>query len=251
MKITITSNVEDVIKRLDDVGRKQIPFAAARALTATARLIVDVEQKVMDSVFVRPTSYTLNSLFVQPATKAKLEAVIRPKDAAAGGRSASAWLAPEVTGGPRREKGFERALRSAGILPAGMYVVPGAGAQLDAYGNWRRAHVNAVLVDMRLAGVKAVANRVAKARAKDAARARARQSRYFVLAQQDGELEPGIYERRRTGFGTAVRPVAVFVPSLPSYRRRFPFYQVAERVANKEFPGHFRRALDEAVGSSR
>lgn len=225
----------------------QVPFAAAKALNATALKVMDAERGVMARVFDRPTAYTLNSLRVISATKSSLEAAVLPKDAGGSGRSAQAWLSPNVAGGPRREKGVERALRASGILPAGMSVVPGAGAQLDVFGNWRRAHLSAVLVDMRLAGIKAVERRVGVAMAKDAARIKPRQSRYFVVPVQDGELEPGIYERRRSAFGTAVRPVAIFTKGIPRYRKRFPFRDVAIRVATKHFPVEFEKAFDAAL----
>ena len=246
VQIKVETNFQSIREALKKAA-DQVPFAAAVALTATARKVVDAQTKVMARVFDRPTAFTLNSLRVVPAKKSTLVATVQTKDAGASGRSADTWLAPGITGGPRREKGIERAMRAAGILPSGMSMVPGPGAQLDSFGNWRRAHMAAVLVDMRVAGIKAVERRVGKAKAKDAQRTRPRQSRYFVVPSQDGDLEPGIYERRRSGFGTAIRAVAFFTRGRPRYRKRFPFEQVGKRVANKEFPIEFDRAFEAAM----
>ncbi len=230
---------------------KQVPFAASRALNDVAGQIVTVERGVMRSVFDRPTAYTLNALRIEPATKRSLVATVLAKDSEGAERSAGNWLAPEAFGGVRRLKAFERSLQAAGVLPAGMAVVPAAGARLDAFGNWSRAHMNAVLVSMRLAGTAVAARRIDRLKAKDAARKRALPTRYFVVREQQGELEPGIYERKGTRFGEGVRPVVIFTKSVPVYRRRFPFVEVAQRVANKQLGPTFDRMLAEALATAR
>lgn len=61
----------------------------------------------MRVVFDRPTPYTLNSLRMVPARKDRLEARVWFKDEADGAQPASVWIAPEVYGGPRRNKPAE------------------------------------------------------------------------------------------------------------------------------------------------
>ncbi|MGA4815434.1 hypothetical protein ACPA9J_10245 [Pseudomonas aeruginosa] len=68
-------------------------------------------------MFDRPTPYTLNSLRMVPARKDRLEARVWFKDEADGAQPASVWIAPEVYGGPRRNKPAELQLRAKGILP--------------------------------------------------------------------------------------------------------------------------------------
>lgn len=226
----------------------QLSYAASRALNAVGAKIVQTETGVMRSVFDRPTAFTLNSLRVDPATKTRLVAVVKPKDAAADGRSADRWLGPEALGGARRLKAFERSMQAAGILPAGMSVVPGPAARLDVWGNWSRSDMNRILVAMRQGGTAVAARRIDRLKAKGRTKA---SGRYFALQQQDGELEPGIYERKGTRWGTGVRPVVLFTTGLPRYRRRFPFEAVAERVAAKEMQPTFERELAAALATAR
>lgn len=250
MKFNVRTNFPQLKAAMRSNGA-QVPFALSVALNKTAEEVVGVEQQVMERNFNRPTPFTVNSLFVKRSTKTDLKATVKPKDAGAGGRSASLWLDVGVGGGPRRLKGFERALSNAGILPNGMYAVPAAGAQLDVFGNWKRSELTRVLVDMRMAGTQAAAKRIGKLKAKDAQRVRQRASRYFLVQKQEDDLEPGIYERKRTAFGSAVRPIVIFVAGAPKYRRRIPFAEVGERVVRKSFAGHFERAYADALKSAK
>ena len=52
--------------------RSEHPFALAYALTKTAQDIKAAEIDVMKNVFDRPTRFTLNVLFLKPATKTDL-----------------------------------------------------------------------------------------------------------------------------------------------------------------------------------
>jgi len=86
---------------------KQVLFAMAKALTQTAvQAQTDIVQ-AMTQVFDRPTPYTLNSTYVSPATKDRLEATVKLKDVSAKGLPATKYLAAEVFGGTRNAKRSE------------------------------------------------------------------------------------------------------------------------------------------------
>lgn len=91
------------ITRQLGIAEKQIPFLTAYALTKTAQDIKDAEYKLIGQVFDRPTRFTLNSLFVRPATKSNLVASVEFKE---GFGSVPAWryLGPHVDGGGRQKK---------------------------------------------------------------------------------------------------------------------------------------------------
>lgn len=250
MYVHVSSNIPAVKKALTE-QRRQVPFALSRALNATAADVQRDEQRVMEQRFDRPTPYTVNSLWTKRSTKVDLEAVIRPKDGGAGsGRSASAWLDVGVAGGARRMKGFELALRTAGILPSGMYVVPAAAAQLDVFGNWKRSELTRILVALRSGATAAASRQIARRDAKRGAPGSA-STKYFVLRGQSDDLEPGIYERRKTTFGTAVRPIVIFTTRTPRYRRRLPFEEVARNTVRRVFERHFDREFAAAVASAK
>ena len=72
MGFTLTSNMADVMARLEAVSTSQLPFAMSRALNDTAEDVRKAEIAKMQSVFDRPTPYTLNAFQIRPSNKAKV-----------------------------------------------------------------------------------------------------------------------------------------------------------------------------------
>lgn len=113
--LSVRDDFAEMRSLLTDFERRQMPFAAARALTFTAkRGEADLVQN-MGSAFDRPTPFTSRAIGVISATKASQQAVIfvRPIQAQ--------YLSLPETGGTRRPK--KRAL------------VNPAGVRLNQYGN--------------------------------------------------------------------------------------------------------------------
>lgn len=125
------------------------------------------------------------------------------------------FLQPQVFGGPRPHKKSEVVLIRRGIMGANQYAVPTSNAKLDRYGNIRRALMNKILAG--LGGPK-----------------------YFASTL-------GIWERRARESVL----ILAFVDSAPNYRKRLPFFQVAERVAATRYPVNLRRAWHEIYERSR
>ena len=249
MRVNIQTNFPDVAQRLRQLGR-QAPFVAAVSLTRTVKDVQRAEKAEMPRAFDRPTSYTLNGTFIKPATKQKLEARIWVKDNPSGkGTPADRFLLPQIDGGMRGQKGMERLLQRSGLMAAGSFAVPAAGAQLDGNGNVKRSQIVQILSQLKLqrgAGFESRATGSARSN-----RAIARQSvTYFALAQKHRGLEPGIYLKRQFGHGSAVRPVFIFVSSV-QYRARFRFHEVGETVAQQRFPVHFDEAWTKVVTQAR
>jgi hypothetical protein len=95
-------------RALDDLGKKQVPFAAAGALNATAKATQDGEKRELPSIFDRPTPFTLNAIGIERATKGKLQARVFVKDRQA------AYLEVQETGGTKTPK------KRAFLLPRGL-----------------------------------------------------------------------------------------------------------------------------------
>lgn len=228
----------------------QLPFATALALTRTAEVVKLEERAEMRRVFDRPTSYTLNSLFLKPATKSKPEAWVWVKDESFKGTPATKYLLPQVKGGGRNVKRFERLMQARGYLGANEYVVPGQGATLDAYGNLSRGQLQRILAQLQ-AYFDPLQRETPTSRRRKSRR-RSRGGRYFVggLPGRGAHLPRGVWERIQTGFGSAVRPVLLFVRR-PAYRPRFDFFGVAERVGNEQLPYQMRLAVDRALATAR
>ena len=115
MKLSVDLDISGAVKLTNAIA-KQVPFAMAKALTLTAiQAQTDIVQ-AMTQVFDHPTPYTLNSTYVIPATKDRLESFVQLKDSAAKGTPAIKFLGPEVFGGERNPKRGEKALQRMGAL---------------------------------------------------------------------------------------------------------------------------------------
>ncbi|PPC77926.1 hypothetical protein C4K68_07725 [Pokkaliibacter plantistimulans] len=251
IKISVTlTGLDKVKKQLREFERK-LPTVAAMAATMTAK---DVKLELfgkMRTTFDRPTPYTLNSLYVEPATRSTMEARVRFKDHTykanlpatydSQGNLQGGWVAPQILGGGRQLKRSERRMRDRGIMRPNQFAVPGGGIKLDKYGNVSRAQMIQVLSRVQaFDGVGFDANTTARSlkRNKNA-------RPYFVASPHDRRskhLAPGIYERVGQW---RVRPILLFVKS-PHYRKRFMFYEVGNAVAASEFPLNFEKALKQA-----
>lgn len=236
-------DLDDAVASLQVLGGDLPNKALADALNHTAnqanRALVDE----IDEVFDHPTSFTRNAIRVFHAKPNNLEAslwVKDEKDGASKGAAPEDWVAPQVFGGPRVDKASERNLRSKGILPAGKFLVPGAGAKLDSYGNMSRGQIIQIL-----SGLGAMEYRSGfKANATDSARSirKGHQRAYFVMKR--GRVPIGIGERREGN----VTMVLAFV-SQPQYRVRFKFHDVVRAIAEDDsrLEANIEQALAKAM----
>ena len=229
-RLDVRSNIAELTKNIDDLQKRHIPFVTAFALTKTAQDIKGAEVAVIAEVFDRPTRFTLNALYVKPATKQTLTSAVLFKE---GFGSVPAWryLGPQVEGGSRVKKSHERALERAGILKAEEFVVPGEGVNLDAFGNMRGGDITRILSALG-ANPDAHQNMTTRSRATKRGRAR---GTYFLLRGRAGAPD-GIYHRK--GMREIV-PVMVFVRQ-PRYAKRFPFRQTALTTFQRNFARRFR-----------
>lgn len=231
----------DIADQVRGVPARLIPYATATALTRCAKQAQTVElPQAMRKAFDNPTSYTLNALRIEPATKDKLSARVMVKTKAdSSGNAHEAYLQPEVEGGRRGSKGMENALRYAGVLTAGQFVVPGAAAKLDANGNVKGADVRTILKALKnLKAVSATRSRSGKRLAKG----RQLANDLFVGKPQGGNRPDGIWRRE----GKRLRPLFVFTNAAPAYRPRLDFAGVVQGVARKQFPAEFAKAVGAA-----
>lgn len=248
--ISVQHDLHKIKAELSKVEREQIPFATAQALTKTAQAAQAAVKQEMSSVFDRPTPFTLNSTFVKPATKANLEAQVYLKDEGnkAGG-SAKVRLEPQLVGGQRAFKRMEGALRHAGLLGNSEQAVPGAAAELDAYGNMSRGQIVQILAYFKAfpeSGYKANTTQAKKDKMAKGTKTKMG-VRYFL--KRDGRGR-GIYKATQTGFGSAIQPVLMFVRRA-QYRRRLDMPGVVSRTVTREFGAWFKAAMAEALRSAR
>jgi hypothetical protein len=205
----------------------------------------------MRDVFRSPTPYTLSSVRMKPATSATLAATVELKDDATKATPATRFLAPQIQGGPRGQKRFERALQAVGAMPAGYRAVPGQAARIDAYGNMSRGQIVQILSYFKAfpeMGYKA--NMTAQGRAKLARSTNRRQGFVYFVGRPGDRLPLGIYQRFSFGAGSAVKPVLLFVRSAV-YQERFDFAYVVQTTVEKGFQAEFTKAVADVKGWGR
>lgn len=209
-----------------------IPEATAQAINWTSYNLRERLQEEIKSVFDRPTRFTIDSIEVIKATAERPEATVMLKDFSSKAAPAAVWLAPQVYGGDRRDKRSETLLRGRGILPAGMYVAPGAGMKLDSMGNVGRGQMQKIISGLG-------ASFDPYQRSTSSRRSAGNRKRFFVMRQ--GKRPIGIAER----FGRSreqVRIVLAFIAK-PKYQKRFDFFGIATQFVDEDLPKTFERAM--------
>lgn len=232
------SSIADVIASVRSVPGYMVPYAAATALTRTAKQAATVELPAeMRSVFGNPVAYTLKSLRVEPATKDSLSARVMVKNTADGGVAPENFLLPQVDGGGRKHKRAEAAMRYAGVLRSGQFAMPGEGLSLDANGNVKGAEVRTILTALK--NIRAVSNGIDRKTGKRLRKGRQLANDLFVGAPRGGNRPDGIWRRE----GHRIRALFVFTDKAPAYSRRLDFDGVVQRVALDRFKVEFDKAL--------
>lgn len=234
--LSLRSNIDQAVRGLY-ATRQQIALATAKALTFTAERVREAERQEMRNVFDRPTSFTINSLYLRGATPARLEARVWFKELGSDWH----YLMPQIYGGDRRLKQFEKYLQSSGWLPKGMMVVPGSRATLDSYGNINRGQLIQVLSALRALPQQGyLANRSARSALRKS-KSKKGLVNYFVGRPHPGTPD-GIWQR----VGVGLRPIFIFVPAA-RYRKRFDFFGIANRVSTQTFDGLLHQELNRAT----
>ena len=227
------------------VGEKQLPFAFALMATRLAVLVKKGELSVFKARIDRPTTTTLNSLYVKPAKKGKPEARTFFKDAWTSGVPADTYLQQAVKGGRRPHKRFEKALIAKGLMKPGQYALPAASA-LNQFGNVPRGTIMKILSG--LGAAETVSGVGANATGSKRSKRKGNAEKYFA-GEVDGTQ--GVWERKKTAWGDAVRPVFIFSDGEPGYRVIIPFYKIADNIVKANRVREFQSAMDTAMATKR
>jgi hypothetical protein len=245
--ISITFDPSSIQRAFTNMAR-QIPTATSMALNSTARVVEKELKKTMYSIFDRPTPFVMDSLRTILSSEQNLQAKVWFKN------PPNMWdkehyLAPQVYGGSRPFKRFEHLLQTnahvSKSLPRGWFAVPGPAARMDAYGNMSRGQ----LVQL-LSAMKAFSESGYRMNRRDKGMGgRARNNLQYVVIQpgRGSKLKPGVWLR---GPNNSLSQVLAFVPSV-SYRKRLSFFEIAQRVMEREMPGQFDRAMQKVIATAK
>ena len=235
MQLNIKGDIKAAEKALGAL-KKQVPFAAAYAMTQTARKVQQIERLEMQRVFKNPKRYTLNALYVRRAEKRDFNTGLmraRVWLIGAAGQRSRHYLYPQVRGGQRDHGGFERLLIKAGVLERDEYVVPGKHAGRITKGTYQKI----------LAQLHAFNDAYQHATSSTRSRRNRRALQFYLV--RDGKAR-GIWMRK----GKQSVPVFIFVKQA-RYQKRLAFFDIAARVSAKYWPTAFNNAIQHAIQTAR
>ncbi len=259
--------LKDAVRFIDQTG-KQAQFATSVAITRTAGHVKSALRDEFSAKFDRPTPMVMRSIFIKPARKDDLEAVVWLKTGALGGknqRSMSQIIGHHFYGGGRENKQIEVVLRQQGFLFPGEMIVPGAGAKLDRYGNMSRGQSTQILsqIGIRGAGYDSTPTGSRRSR-RNVARAgkifwsygsgvtkkplvdKKTGIAYGYVGGNPNHLPKGAWVRS----GRTVRPLMIAIRSA-SYGRRFDLNKIGNDAINRHFSIEFNKAFDSALNTAR
>ena len=256
--IKITIDTKALAAGLQAAQRK-VDRCAAIALTKTAKHAQKAVIAEMPRVFDRPTPYALRGTRVKPANykTGRLEASVEFKTDTSKGNRAEQFLRAEAFGGGRRPKRFENALRRTYILPAGMFVVPGAAMKLDAFGNIPAVQIVNIMRYLEVfeqSGYRT--NYTAKTRARLKYKPKAGAEGYDLIVIRVGQrprvggkqLHPGIWQRtfamndKGKLVQTGIKPLLMFVRQ-PMYRPRLDLDRIRDQAVETHFATEFGKVF--------
>ncbi len=223
MKIGVKIDGMDAIKaKLSGLG-KQIPFAASKALNATAKKVSDAMPDELEKALDRPTPFTKRGVrILRYASKANLDVTV-------GFMAAQAkYMALQIEGGTRQPG-------KAGLkLPAAI--------TLNEYGNIPRGIIaQLVAVARKEQGMKKATSRKIKVSAK-------LELFYGDPKDQAGKHWPrGIYKIANG----ALIPLIIFPQVSAKYKPRFDFPGKARAIVQREWPKQFSSALADAIRTAK
>jgi hypothetical protein len=243
----------DLFSRLPVVNKEALRQAVNNSSADCKRAVYDEMRRVFD----RPTRYTLNSLTSTASKGSELTAYVWFKDPDRMGKH---YLVPQVEGGPRQLKGFERALD-------GKMFIPGRGARMDKHGNVSAGQIRQLL------SVLGRAERYAGYTANISARSKLRNKKerdYTYLPYGMGKMFPGVYQRvakggkaskpgnyragqqgRRKGsvaMATGMVPVLLVGRQFSPYKVRLDFYGICRSVFTEKIGSLYVAALQVLFG---
>lgn len=211
-------------------------YAVSTALNDTA---FDAKKRLAEHakrVFNNPRPVTINAGYVyNRSTPETLQAKVGLKDFLPKGTDPEIYLRPQIYGGGRAQKRFEKALiKKFPSFGRTTYFVPAMQNKefLDRYGDLRGSVVTQMLSHLQAFGEQGYKGNIKNPK----------KALYFpVIRRGDyGMLAPGIYKRDAVG-SENFKAVVYAAKREPQYRKRFFYFETVEKAARLTFPVSFSR----------
>lgn len=274
--------IEELTRGLNDLAMSQVPWATVTALTWTGYSAKKRLYAEMRSKFDRPSPFVVppasfdredgvGSMRVEWATLAKPYAVVKMKDWAAGKQRVATdpLLRHHFFGGARVYKGLEKDLVGMRFMKQGEFIVPGAGAKLDRYGNMSLGQIQQIRSQLAVS-VSGADNAATGSRRSKTNVAKA--GVMFWSMGPEGQAPGKVKIDPETGIaygtegrsgranhlpkglwirdGRNVHPILFVLKKAPTYRQLFDLRQIAADAVREDFAKNFRAALKKAIANS-
>jgi hypothetical protein len=246
--LEITVDTKDIEAALT-AAPNQLRYATQQGINKTAYDVQGGVRQAMPTVFDRPTPFTINSLKVYPANQTTLTADINFK-----GKPSDHYLRPEVFGGPRPQKIFEKRL--------GSYLIPGKDAPLDRYGNVSGAQIVRML---SVLGMAQPGQNRTEGSAKRKMRTLSGYKEFVVIdgniyervpeagrelsAKAKKGLKPGVYQKAPDGSVRKARGLKLwfFAPKKdPAYKPLLHYNKISKQTIDTRLADNIRKGISMA-----
>jgi len=238
MEVSIFSNIDEVIKGLNDLEKKQLPFAIMKATNDLAFDYWDKQKKEVGGELSWKNAKAPNTIRILKATKQRPYAEIFVDESHWGYYA----LMQHFNGGDRHRKGLEKRMIKKGYMYKGEILTPSPGVTI------KPGTYNQMIAQLKLADeVGYLANETKKSRAKK--HKGKTPLRFFVITgKSKSPLAPGIYARM-PGVET---PVCMLrISEKPEYRKRFDMETTLQKVYDRRGEEYFKKALDYAISTAK
>jgi len=220
IRVSVVSNIREVEKYLNDVQRRQLPFATANALNRTAFQAQRALRKQAPKKLDRPTRFTVNAFMVDKASKrqaSEMQASVYIAGSQGKPRGADrvSYLGWQVEGG----------VRTTGGAGTG---VPTANAKLNQYGNIPNRKAGLVKKNQFIGTIRGITG----------------------VWERGHFSRTGKWSKQGKRRATNVKLIVAFERQV-SYKPKFPFYKIATRVIRNNFHKHMESSLRQALASAR
>jgi hypothetical protein len=237
--LDVRTDLAQFAAQMDQMGKSQVRFAAQNALNDCAKFGVADGKARLPEVFDQPTPFTMNAFYPRLGRdKRNLQASVEIRFSAPKGTPAEKYLGPEILGGTRNDKRFERRLDRAGYDLG--QLIPAAGAMLDRYGNVQVAQLGAILGNLR--AFSETGQNIGKTKLRRLERrgllvkTSRGMAKYFVAKSKVDGRPLGIWNFLGSGH---VVPVLLSARRAPTYTPRLDF----DGLMLASYRAHFAKAL--------
>lgn len=254
-----TQQLQSIQAATEGFSQRRMNAVIATALTRTAvKAREAIKQELVRSVD-RPTAYTQRGIFMKPANAQNLQARIWYNDEFKGMNVPQArYLYPQIHGGKRVQKRFEKALEAKGAMPKGYMAVPTSNAPRDAHGNVSRGVIAQMVSQIGTELMSGYNSTISSNKAKKRRAIGRAGGQYVAVPTQRGKLKPGVYLAvarnfgRKWGLGRTgnLVPMFYYKPGV-NYRARFRFYETAQQSIARTIDGDLQTAFNESLARLR